>query len=86
LNLDGAQILSNTEKSINGGGRIAMICAPELPVCEEADYDCERRQEEYNVFCVNGYQIFLGSFGAFKYVEVLLYVLLFINVFYFIKF
>jgi hypothetical protein len=27
LNLDGAQILSNTEKSINGGGRIAMICA-----------------------------------------------------------
>lgn len=55
LNLDGAQILSNTEKkSINGGGRIAMICAPEPPVCEEADYDCERRQEDYNVFCVNG--------------------------------
>lgn len=55
LKLDGAQVLSNKEKKkLNGGGRIAMICAPEPPICAESDYDCERRQDEYNVFCVNG--------------------------------
>jgi hypothetical protein len=55
LKLKGAQALSNKEKkSINGGGRIAMICAPEPPICSESDYDCEQLFEYHLRFCVNG--------------------------------
>jgi hypothetical protein len=50
------------------------------PVCEEADYDCERRQEEYNVFCVNG-KLNESSLEPLNMLKSLRDVLLFINVF-----
>lgn len=52
-NLKGLLKLSKeAQKNISGGGRIAAICAPDLPVCPEHDPYCEELAY-YNTWCVN---------------------------------